>query len=68
MWTALLFAAAATFPTLPQINTTPALGSGSGVTNFTFYVAGDNRPDGTTVTVTVVPPTNTTLCGAAPSS
>ena len=46
MLTALLFAAAATtFPTLPQVNTTPALGSGSGVTKFTFYVAGDNRPD-----------------------
>jgi hypothetical protein len=45
----LLFAAAAgaqQFPTLPQINTgAPPLGPGSGLTQFTFYVAGDNRPD-----------------------
>jgi len=45
MLTALLFAAATALPALPQVNTTPALGSGSGVTQFTFYVAGDNRPD-----------------------
>jgi hypothetical protein len=48
MLTALLLAAVTatgTFPVLPQLNTTPALGSGSGVTKFTFYVAGDNRPD-----------------------
>jgi 2',3'-cyclic-nucleotide 2'-phosphodiesterase (5'-nucleotidase family) len=45
----LLFAASARaqqFPTLPQLNTgAPALGAGSGITQFTFYVAGDNRPD-----------------------
>jgi len=44
----LLFAAAASTPqfhTLPQVNGTPPLGSGKGVTRFTFYVAGDNRPD-----------------------
>jgi hypothetical protein len=46
MITALLLAAAATFPPLTQLNTgAPALGNGSGVTQFTFYVAGDNRPD-----------------------
>lgn len=45
----LLVAAAASaqqFPALPQLSTgAPALGGGSGVTQFTFYVAGDNRPD-----------------------
>lgn len=45
MITALLFVTAAALPALPQLNTTPALGSGSGVTQFTFFVAGDNRPD-----------------------
>ena len=48
MLTVLLFVAAAatgTLPPLAQVNTTPALGRGTGVTKFTFYVAGDNRPD-----------------------
>ncbi|MEK6371343.1 MAG: metallophosphoesterase [Acidobacteriota bacterium] len=45
MLTALLFAAATAFPALPQLNTTPALGSISSTTPFTFFVAGDNRPD-----------------------
>src|SRR5207244_12125712 len=42
----LFFAAAAVFPTLIQLNTgAQPLGSGAGVTKFTFAVAGDNRPD-----------------------
>ena len=41
---ALLFAAAATLSPLPQVSGTPALASSS-ATTFTFYVAGDNRPD-----------------------
>jgi hypothetical protein len=41
----LLFAAAATLPPLPPIKGTGSLGSGAGVTTFTFFVAGDNRPD-----------------------
>jgi hypothetical protein len=46
MLTALLFAAAAsTLPPLPQVSGTPALTGGQDVTKFTFYVAGDNRPD-----------------------
>jgi len=48
MLTLLLLVAATatgTLPPLTPVNTTPALGSGSGVTQFTFYVAGDNRPD-----------------------
>ena len=44
MIAALLLAAATTLPPLPQMNGTPALAS-SGATQFTFYVAGDNRPD-----------------------
>ena len=44
MLAALLFAAA--LPALTQLNTgAPALGNGAGVNNFTFFVAGDNRPD-----------------------
>ena len=36
----------ATLPTLTQLNTgAPALGNGAGVSKFTFFVAGDNRPD-----------------------
>jgi len=45
MIAALLLAAAATLPPLPPVNGTGTLGSGAGVTQFTFYVAGDNRPD-----------------------
>lgn len=44
MIAALLLAAA--LPTLTQLNTgAPALGNGAGVSKFTFFVAGDNRPD-----------------------
>ena len=43
--TALLLAAAATLPSLPPMTGTGTLGSGAGVTQFMFYVAGDNRPD-----------------------
>src|ERR1051326_6074479 len=36
----------ATLPTLTQLHTgAPALGNGAGVSKFTFFVAGDNRPD-----------------------
>jgi hypothetical protein len=36
----------ATLPALTQLNTgAPALGNGAGVSTFTFFVAGDNRPD-----------------------
>jgi len=45
MLTTLLLAAAATLPPLPPLNGTPSLGTGKGVTQFTFFVAGDNRPD-----------------------
>lgn len=45
MLTALLFAAATALPALPQLNTTPPLGTISSTTPFTFFVAGDNRPD-----------------------
>ena len=39
-------AGAQQLPPLTHLNTgAPALGSGSGLTQFTFYVAGDNRPD-----------------------
>src|ERR1041385_660203 len=41
---ALLLAAATTLPPLPPMNGTGALAASS-VTHFTFYVAGDNRPD-----------------------
>jgi len=44
MLTALLLAAA-TLPPLPAVKGTGTLGSGTGVTQFTFYVAGDNRPN-----------------------
>jgi 2',3'-cyclic-nucleotide 2'-phosphodiesterase (5'-nucleotidase family) len=46
MLSALLFAAAVTtMPALPQLNTTPALGTIPPEVPFTFFVAGDNRPD-----------------------
>jgi hypothetical protein len=45
MLTALLFAAAATLPPLPPVNGTGALGTPADPSVFTFYVAGDNRPD-----------------------
>jgi hypothetical protein len=46
MLSALLLAAATTFPSLPQLNTgAPALSNGAGLTQFAFFVAGDNRPD-----------------------
>jgi hypothetical protein len=45
MLTVLLFAAAATLPPLPQVSSTPSLTGGEGMTQFTFYVGGDNRPD-----------------------
>jgi hypothetical protein len=44
MLTALLLATAL-YPTLAPLTGTGSLGSGSGVTQFTFLVAGDNRPD-----------------------
>jgi hypothetical protein len=44
MIAALLLAAATTLPPLPQVSGTPALAS-SEATQFTFYVAGDNRPE-----------------------
>jgi hypothetical protein len=44
MLTAILLAATAALPALPQVKGTPALAS-STATQFTFYVAGDNRPD-----------------------
>ena len=44
MLTALLLATAL-YPTLTPLNGTGSLGSGSGVTQFTFFVAGDNRPN-----------------------
>jgi hypothetical protein len=45
MLIALLFAAVSTLPPLPQVSGTPPLAGGRGVTQFTFYVGGDNRPD-----------------------
>jgi hypothetical protein len=44
MLTAILLAAATALPALPQVKGTPALAS-STTSQFTFYVAGDNRPD-----------------------
>ena len=44
MISVLLLAAATALPPLPQVSGTPALAS-SEATQFTFYVAGDNRPD-----------------------
>ena len=44
MLTALLFAAATALPPLSPMNGTGSLGASSS-TQFTFYVAGDNRPD-----------------------
>jgi 3',5'-cyclic AMP phosphodiesterase CpdA len=45
MISTLLFAAAAALPQLPPVNGTGALGTPKDPSAFTFYVAGDNRPD-----------------------
>ena len=45
MLTAILFAAATTLPALPPMNGTGTLGTPSNPATFTFFVAGDNRPD-----------------------
>src|SRR2546423_677663 len=45
MLTALLFAATAALPSLPPVSGTGSLGTPANAAQFTFYVAGDNRPD-----------------------